>query len=151
MPVSFAELTEVKVFYLADLLGPIMISQSPLAQVLLGKVHALKFVEEADISEGSIRGARDEIPGSMHHRIILPSVESDLIWWFTMATPLSQQSWLNLPLLEEPHLHEVAFLGCCHQNRLIGYKFDTTDRMICSHRCVYLLLIQIPERDLSIH
>jgi len=54
LPVAFSELTKVKLIDLDESAVSFFVSDSAFAQILDGEVQALKFIQEADVSQSTI-------------------------------------------------------------------------------------------------
>ena len=85
LPVSFSELAECEVSDLTELAVALLIPDAAFSQILDREVHTLKLVEKTDVPQGTICRARNQVPSSVHHWIVLPAIEPDFAWRLSMA------------------------------------------------------------------
>lgn len=78
LPIALSILRECKVRDLANATVAILTPDPPFREVLHGEVHALKFIVKRYVAQSAIPCARDDVPGAMHDRVVLPAIELDL-------------------------------------------------------------------------
>lgn len=75
LPVLLSELGEIKGPESTHLGISPFVPELAFLQVLCGEVDALEFIEQTNVSESAIGSTRYQVPCSMHHGVIHPSIE----------------------------------------------------------------------------
>ena len=116
--------------------------------LFLRKVDRLKLVQQAYISQISIRRTGHQIACALHFWVILAAVESNFVWCHCMTTPFPQKSRHCLALLKKPHLDRVIVFTCRDQDwfaRQKTQRVELSARVGRFHLTPNLLFIQVPQ------